>query len=67
MKPLASDFSKDLWRRRMPSSELAKRTGYSLATIKAWRCGMRTPSRGARMVLAKALGLTPTQVAEFFQ
>lgn len=66
MKPTPSKLSEHLWLRRMPSSELAKRTGYSLATIKAWRCGLRAPSRGARMILAKTLGLTPAQVAEFF-
>lgn len=53
-------FSKLLLRRHISCEELSKGTGYSLASVRAWRCGARTPSIGARTLIAQVINGHPS-------
>jgi len=46
---------------------LARATGYSVASVRAWRTGRRKPSHGASLLIARALKLKPWQLAKLLE
>ncbi|MDI3297569.1 MAG: PD-(D/E)XK nuclease family protein [Bacillota bacterium] len=49
-------------RRGLTAAELARRAGVSVASLRAWEAGHRSPSAGALLRLAEALAVDPREI-----
>ena len=63
----ATRFSQLCISRGLSTREIARRTGYSHAAVRAWRCGVRVPQWGALTLLAAVVSVPPRRLAKYFQ